>query len=331
MRFVEQQRILSREIGRLVLLASSGIDRLVPNSPIVKERLKLAAWSQVLKPYYIGSGDNPFRADVPQSPYARLLYDGIRGNVEIVAENQASFLRRHVRDDFVLNWLTGERPLLPIGELRATYDPFHRFVDPNGYTLSDRVWNASINTRARINSLLDYHIGNGTSAVDIAELLEDFLTPGAKLIKTNTPYGTEGSYAARRLARTEITAASGRATINGAIANPFVNGVQWRLSLSHRGTDICDINASGGPNGDGVYTPDTVPPYPAHPHDLCSLRQVPAGNIADLVNELRLDILAANPRARLLQGLFNATFFVQAMLSGLFAEIVDRLRELVEV
>jgi hypothetical protein len=53
---------------------------------------------------------------------------------------------------------------------------------------------------------------------------------------------------------------------------------------------------------------------------------VPTGNIADLVNELRLDILAANPRARLLQGLFNATFFIQAMLSGLLAEIVDRLR-----
>jgi hypothetical protein len=53
---------------------------------------------------------------------------------------------------------------------------------------------------------------------------------------------------------------------------------------------------------------------------------VPTGNIADLVNELRLDILATNPRARLLQGLFNLTFFIQAMLSGIFTDIIERLK-----
>lgn len=330
-RFIEHQRVIAGNIARLVLLSSSGIERKVPNTRQARDTLKASIWAQVIKPYYIGPGADPFTSDIPQSPFARLLYDGIRGNVQIVAEATAAFLRRHVRDETVLNWLTGERPLVAIGELRGAYDPFHRFVDQGGYTLSDKVWNASINARSRIDLLLDYHIAQGTGAVQIADLLEDFLTPGARLIRTNTPYGTEGSYAARRLARTEVTAAAGRATVNAAIANPFVRGVKWGLSLSHKGRDICDDHATGGPEGDGIYPPDKVPAYPAHPHDLCHLSPVPIGNVGELVASLRRDILAGSARIRPLQGLFNVTFFVNAMLTGLFTDIVERLREVVEI
>src|SRR5690606_14807505 len=153
---------------------------------------------------------------------------------------------------------------------RGVYDPWHLWVDPNGYRLSDRVWRTAVDVRSRVDRLLDTEIARGTSAVDIADLLEDFLTPGARRIRTNTPYGQEGSYAARRLARTEITAAAGRATVNAAHANPFVEGLQWRLSASHPRIDICDEYARGGPNGDGIYAVGDAPPYPAHPQCICS-------------------------------------------------------------
>ncbi len=148
---------------------------------------------------------------------------------------------------------------------RGTYAPFHEWVDPNGYRLSDRVWRTSVDVRARIDRLVDYHISQGTGAVEIARLMEPFLTPGAQGIKTKTPYGTEGSFSARRLARSEISAAAGRATVNAASVNPFVESIQWVLSGSHPESDECDANARGGVNGDGIYPVADVPRYPNHP------------------------------------------------------------------
>jgi hypothetical protein len=227
---------------------------------------------------------------------------------------------------------------------RGTYDAFHRWVDPNGYRLSDRIWTTSINVRSRIDALMEYHIANGTSAIEIANLLEPFLTPGGKKSRTlkpyPPPYGTEGSYAARRLARTEITAAAGRATVNASAANPFVQSIQWRLSGSHRDLDQCNVYASGGPNGDGIYPIDQVPAYPSHPHELCSLLPVPTGTTADLVSTLRADIQAARgnlidaasggnaARARQLQGLLNPAWLTRSILSG---SLEDALMALIGV
>lgn len=211
---------------------------------------------------------------------------------------------------------------------KGTYDAFHRFVDPNGHRLSDRVWTTAVDVRSNIDALLDYHVRAGTAAVDIAGLMEPYLTPGGRLSRTQTPYGREGSYAARRLARTEITAAAGRATVNASVANPFVSGVQWRLSGSHRDLDECDMNANGGPNGDGIYPPDQVPRYPNHPHELCTLVPVAGGDTAELVASLRADIQAARGnliaaasggnavRAEALRGLLNPDYLTRAIMGG---------------
>lgn len=216
---------------------------------------------------------------------------------------------------------------------RGMYEPFHEWVDPNGYRLSDRIWRTSIDVRSRIDRLLEYHISRGTSAVEIADLLEPFLTPGALRQRTMRPYGTEGSYAARRLARTEITAAAHHATVNASIANPFVNGVQWRLSGSHPKIDICDQYARGGPNGDGIYPPEQVPGIP-HPHCLCSQLPVPTGNVEDLINSLRADIQAARSnlvdavgrgnarRARTLQGILNPEYLTRAIMNGTLEDAI---------
>lgn len=365
---------LAQDIARLVVRAAQ-LDGTIPNSRSVRERLRTAIWEQVLKPYYIGRGTDALDGPRPQSPYALLIVEGIVQATRIQAERQAAIVRRLVKDEVVLQWLTGPRPMgltemqpvLEMGRItellgptaatmgglrgadgridvdrartalvrpRGMYEPFHEWVDPNGYRLSDRIWRASVDVRSRVDRLLDYHISRGTSAVEIADLLEPFLTPGALRQRTQRPYGTEGSYAARRLARTEITAAAGRATINASTANPFVQHMQWRLSASHPRIDICDQYARGGPNGDGIYPLGQVPPYPPHPHCLCSLLPVPMGNTADLVTSLRADIQAArgnlvdavaggNPRrARALQGILNPEYLTQAMMNGTLDEAV---------
>lgn len=330
-RFIAEHRVLAGDVARIVFRfatkqGENGNGRIVPNLRQTRDRLKTAVWEQVIRPYYIGNGADPFNSDQPQSPFARLLYDGIAGNTRIQAERQAAILRSAVKDETVYRWLTGPRPFTAVTELgRGVYEPFHQFVDPKGYRLSDRIWRDAVDARSRIDRLLDYHIAAGTGAVDMAELLEDFLTPGAKIIKTNAPYGTEGSYAARRLARTEITAAAGRATVNASAANPFVDSIKWTLSGSHSKPDICDQNAAGGDNGDGVYPVNGVPAYPGHPHCLCTLSPVVTKTSADLVADLKLQIQAGMPEARRMQGIFNIEWLVGALLSGVIGDVLERI------
>lgn len=354
-RLTAEHRQLARAVAAVVLRAA-GADGTIPNRRSVRTALSEAVWTQAVKLYYIGRGDSPLRGDAPQSPYARLLYDGVQGATRIAVERQAALLRRIVRDEAVLQWLTGTRPVLgnsikeienraeglrddsssyflsssalfplPVREIRGSYDPWHLWVDPNGYRLSDRIWRTGIEVRSRVDALLDFHLARGTAAVDIAQELEQFLTPAGRVTRTVRPYGREGSYAARRLARTEITRASGQGTIQAAQANPFVGGVQWRLSASHPKIDICDEYARGGPNGDGIYPVDSVPTYPPHCHCLCSLLPVPAGNVADLVADLRADIRAATPRARAMQGLLNPAWLAGAIMGGFLDEALEAL------
>jgi hypothetical protein len=79
--------------------------------------------------------------------------------------------------------------------------------------------------------------------------------------------------------------------------------------------------------GDNSYTVNGAAVH----NCLCALSPVPVGNVGELVQQLRLDILSGSSRIRPLQGLFNVTFFVNAMLTGLFTDIVERLREAVEI
>lgn len=401
-RLTAEHRQLARAIASLVIRAGIGHDAngasIIPLTRATRDRLKTTIWEQVLKPYYIGQGTDALRGPSPQSPYALLLVEGIEGAIRIQAERQAAIVRRLVRDRDVLQWITGPRNVLAVGEMNTTqngrnstklleivgnstklsvsgritelttirpgadplvartlaggifagddvgrfvrprgmYDSYHEWVDPNGYRLSDRIWRTSIDVRSRIDLMLDTEIARGTSAVDIADLIEPFLTPGALQQRTNTPYGTEGSYAARRLARTEITANAGRAAINASTANPFVNSMQWRTSGSHSKFDECDMKAHGGPNGDGIYPLGQVPQYPSHPNCLCSLLPVPVGEVADLIATLREDIQAArgtligavaqgNPRrARTLQGILNPEYLTRAIMNGNLDEAVAR-------
>lgn len=312
-------------------------ERVLPDDRRTRQALRLGVWREAVKPYFIGYGDEALTGASPNSPFTRLIAEGVQEATRIEVQRQSSIIERYA-DDVVLEWLTAAvRTVREIEPNRMGYDGFHLFVDKNGYVLSDRVWNTAVDVRSRIDRLLLYHIQEGTAAVDIAELLTAYLTGEAAPVTTRTPYGTVGSYAARRLARTEITAAAGRATITANIANPWVDATEWKLSPSHPKVDICDELA-------GVYAVDNVPSYPAHPHCLCYLIPVVRSNPAAVTAALREEIDAAQGRLGLsdadaiaarrdvlgefvditkLYGAFNAGWTERALMLGDFtAEIL---------
>lgn len=347
---------MAADIGRLVMGAAVGRDEhglpIVPNSRRVRDALKLRVWTQVIKPYFIGGSESPLVGNQPQSPFMRVVVDGIEAGIQNAAEAQIALLKKYAPDD-VFQWLTGRRPFgadvvematpktspnpspFPIamgqGNVIAEqgghqhgalgYDPFHLFVDANGYTLSDKGWRTALETRRAIDALLDQQIPMGTSAVRIADMLVKYLVPSARGVVTRTPYGTVGSYWARRLARTEITAAAGRSTINMAIANPFVDLVDWVRSLSHPEMDICDTNAEAGP-----YAPTNVPRYPGHPNCLCTLIARVMANRAEIIEAIRRSIYEGDEAYAPLEGAFNLDWLVMALMSELFGRaVLERL------
>lgn len=365
-RLVEDHLRLARETAVRMMYHTQS-DGTVPNTRQVKKAIEEDVWGEVLLPYYIGQGNHPLIENSPQSPYTKTVVGGIRRATQVQVERQIAMLKRTLDDPEIVNWLTSPRPAAlmfpdtpepeerarfdrfqglrgPDGRVdfararadlvrpRSEYDALHRWVDPSGHTLSDRVWNTAENVRERIDRLMDYHIGRGTAAVDIAKELERFLTPGAAGMLTTTPYGTEGSYAARRLARTEITVGAHRATVLAAQTNPMAGGVQWKLSPQHPEYDICDELARGGPNRDGIYPIDQVPAVP-HPHCLCNQVPVPIEDreavVARLRDELRksrgdlMTVVGPEGEAQL-KGILNPEYLTDAIMNGSLEKSVEQ-------
>lgn len=166
----------------------------------------------------------------------------------------------------------------------AVYESAHEWVDPNGYRLSDRIWQAGLRTRQKVDALLAEAIREGRSAESIARRLEQFLVPGRAKVRTDKPYGTDASADAMRLARTEITRAHGEAARVAAVRNPYVEQMNFNLSHSHPRPDICDQLADGSP-----YPVDSapIPGQDTHPHCLCYLTSLVAQSPAEVTEELR--------------------------------------------
>lgn len=146
------------------------------------------------------------------------------------------------------------------------------WYDERGYNLSDRIWNVSEATTAQLDLVLQQGIAEGRSAKQLSSDLEQFLLPGRELRRTNTPYGSDGSFYGMRLARTEITRANSVATQIAAIANPFVTRMYYHLSAVHEGGkgDICEEYADESDANDG-YTPEECPTpgVDTHPNCMC--------------------------------------------------------------
>lgn len=127
--------------------------------------------------------------------------------------------------------------------------------------LSIQVYRTSALASGWIDRRLDLSLAQGKTVATVTKEVKAFVDP-------RTPGGA--TYAARRLARTEINNAYHAATITHFEESPWVVGMQWRLSGSHPSVDLCDSYARNNHSGlgKGVFPRDEVPPKP-HPQCLC--------------------------------------------------------------
>jgi hypothetical protein len=131
--------------------------------------------------------------------------------------------------------------------------------------LSSRVYGAATLATGQIEDIIQSGLAQGLTAKEFARTVYGYISP-------TTPGGA--SYAAMRLARTEINNAFHERQIAAANA-PGVSGVQWNLSGSHPRPDECNALAERDNYrmGAGVYPPNSVPGKP-HPHCFCYLSYV---------------------------------------------------------
>jgi hypothetical protein len=224
---------------------------------------------------------------LPLSPYSSALNRHIIAATVGVIAGHSSWLNQRPAD--VVAWMQlGSTRQLP------TYDPFHKWIDPRGWTLSQRIWETGLNTRRKIGEYLDLNIRQGTSALKMSRQLEQFLVPGRRNFKTKMPYGTTASYDALRLARTEIARAHTEASFAAAMANPYVTGMDWRLSARHPKFDICDGLATVGMSGQQLKEPyplETAPHVVEDSHPMCICSNSPAlGDVEAITAILREQI-----------------------------------------
>lgn len=124
--------------------------------------------------------------------------------------------------------------------------------------LSARVYAQRALQTGRVEDLIRQGLIANLSSKELAATVYKYVSP-------TTPGGA--SYAAMRLARTEINNAFHERQLEGA-KRPGVKAVQWNLSGSHRVPDLCNKYAAHG--GDGQWPVGEVPDKP-HPQCFCYL------------------------------------------------------------
>jgi hypothetical protein len=153
--------------------------------------------------------------------------------------------------------------------------------------LAQQVYKTGALAEGWVESRIDRALARGSTVAELAKEVRDFVNP-------RTPGGA--TYAARRLARTEINAAYHAVTIVHAEDKPWVYGMHWRLSGSHPTPDICDAYARNDHSnlGKGVFPQGEVPPKP-HPQCLCTVYPalIPEAQFLDqLQNGMYADYIA---------------------------------------
>ena len=128
-------------------------------------------------------------------------------------------------------------------------------------TLSRLVYHQRALHEGRIEDLIRQGLIANLSAKELAATVRKYVSP-------TTPGGA--SYAAMRLARTEINNAFHERQLAGA-KRPGVRAAKWNLSGSHRVPDLCNKYALHG--GNGEWPPGEIPDKP-HPQCFCYLTYV---------------------------------------------------------
>lgn len=133
----------------------------------------------------------------------------------------------------------------------------------NGFTLSERIYKNGTVSTAKVGKIVEGHLIAGSSAKRMARDVRQHFDP-------KVPGGS--SYAANRLARTEINNSHHESTIRQSEMRPWVLGYKWNLSGSHPRPDVCNEYAEDDRYGlgAGVWKKGEAPSRP-HPQCLCYL------------------------------------------------------------
>lgn len=130
----------------------------------------------------------------------------------------------------------------------------------NGIPLSRAVYKTQALTTGQVDRKVSQGLLLGHNAKTIAKSVKDMINPGV---------AGGVSYAAHRLARTEINHAYQTSQASHYQDEPWTSGMKWNLSKSHPGTDICNVLAEQNlfGLGKGVYPVGQRPD--SHPNCLC--------------------------------------------------------------
>ena len=136
----------------------------------------------------------------------------------------------------------------------------------DGLFLSDRLYKFDAMTRQAVHDTVVRGIAEQISAKQMAYRLHDDLARAGS---------SNPRYHGMRIARTEINTAHREAHVLSALdeetgrLKSYISAIGWRLSLSHKVPDICDLFASDDSDGlgEGNYQPENVPI--SHPNCLC--------------------------------------------------------------
>lgn len=234
----EGERILARLAGKKGLGAAME-RRQVAEATRALRRLQAEMWGHVTQATAAGMARAGMQVAEAENLVNRLLFNPVFGG-PIPELERAMQIRAQVA----------------IKNYKARMD--------NGISLSEQVYK----TNALSNGLVDREINRGLL---LGRTANQIASSVRGLIHPDTPGGV--SYAANRLARTEINNAFHRAQIDQRIDSPFTTGFKWHLSGSHPRPDACNDYADGVHFKDGekgVFQPGGVPGKP-HPNCLCFL------------------------------------------------------------
>jgi hypothetical protein len=129
----------------------------------------------------------------------------------------------------------------------------------NGIPLSRSVYKAQALATGLVDRKVSQGLLLGNNAKTIAKSVKDLILP-------TTAGGV--SYAAHRLARTEINHAYQTSQAARYETEPWTKAMRWNLSKSHPKPDVCNVNAEAlGPQGPGTYAFGSKPD--SHPNCMC--------------------------------------------------------------
>lgn len=227
----------------------------------------------------------------PRSVFFRVLWSLMQRSAGEAVERHAEIMRKHLPEDLQRQFAGAtidpfDKSVHEIGD----FDPLFMWLGPDGKRLLDRIWNSAGDMVARVDQFLVAAVTQNLNGSRIGQEILKFLTPGNK----SSFLGSNGSWYAMRLARTEISAAYFRADAMAAQLDPMVESYSPYTAPEHACCDGCDDQQAGGPYPKDDLT--HLPPF--HANCICGVIWNLVEDIPGVIDRLRKTIQDAISNAR---------------------------------